>query len=160
MAAYIKFDGVDGECQDDKHKKWIDLESCSQICSRPGGGATGAARARGDVVLEDLVCSKLLDKSSPKLAEAVCKGKVFPKIQIDFTTSMADEGRSTYLSYELKNVLVTSYSLNAVGQSEQKPMESFSLNFEEIKMTYNEIGPDGKKVGAVDYSWKVQEGAK
>lgn len=160
MAAYIKFDGVDGESQDQKHQKWIDLESCSQMCSRPGGGATGAARARGDVVLEDLHCTKLLDKSSPKLAEAVCKGKVFPKVQIDFTTSMADEGRTTYLTYELKNVLVTSYNVNAAGQSEQKPMESFSLNFEEIKMTYNEVGPDGKKKGAVDFSWKVQEAAK
>ena len=160
MAAYIKFDGIDGESTDDKHKKWTDLESASLVMHRPTAGATGAARARGDVVLEDIACSKLLDKSSPKLAEAICKGKVFPKVEIHFTTGMADEGRTTYLAYELKNVLVSSYNLSGSGQSDMKPMESFSLNFEEIKKTYTEIGPDGKKVGNVDFAWKVQEGAK
>lgn len=160
MAAYIKFDGIDGECLDKDHKKWIDLESVGQSLSRPGGGATGAARARGDVIFEDLQCTKLLDKSSPKISEAVAKGKVFPKVEIQFTTSMADQGRTTYLAYELKNVLVTSYGFNGMGQSEQKPMESFSLNFEELKMTYTEITPEGKAAGKVDYAWKVQEGSK
>ncbi len=77
MAAYIKFDGIDGECLDKDHKKWIDLESAGHVLSRPRGGSTGVARARGDVIFEDLQCTKLLDKSSPKIAEAVAKGKVF-----------------------------------------------------------------------------------
>ena len=160
MAAYIKFDGVDGESKEAKHQKWSDLESLSQVLHRPTGGATGSQRARGDVIFDDLQCAKMLDKSSPKISEAVAKGKVFPKVEIHFTTGMADEGRTTYLAYELKNVLVTSYSLSGHGQSESKPMENFSLNFEEIKETYTEITPDGKKGGNVDYGWKVEEGSK
>ncbi len=73
---------------------------------------------------------------------------------------MADQGRTTYLAYELKNVLVTSYGFNGMGQSDQKPSEHFSLNFEEIKTTYTEITPEGKAAGNVDYAWKVQEGSK
>ena len=160
MAAYIKFDGIDGESMDSKHQKWSDLESVSQVLHRPTGGATGAARARGDVIFDDLQCAKLLDKSSPKIAEAVAKGKVFPKVEIHMTTGMADEGRTTYLAYELKNVLVSSYAASGHGQSESKPMENFSLNFEEIKVTYTEISPDGKKGGNVDFAWKVQVGSK
>lgn len=158
-AAYIKFDGVDGEAKDKDHRGWSDLLSFSQAMHQPGGGATGATRRRGDVILEDITVTKELDKSSPKIAEAVCKGKVYPKIEIELTRD-TEAGRVTYYRYELKNVLVTSYSVGTSASSggEAVPMESFSLNFEEIKVTYTENDYKGKKKGNVEYSWKVEEG--
>ena len=158
MAAYIKFDGVDGEAQDDKHKGWCDLVSFSQGMHKPGGGATGATRRRGDVILDDISATKELDKASPKLAEAVCNGKVFPKVEIHLTASYTDAGRVTYYAYELKNVLVTSYNISGSGQSDTVPMEDFMMNFEEIKVTYTETDAKGKQKGNVEYSWKVEEG--
>jgi type VI secretion system secreted protein Hcp len=160
MAAFIKFDGIDGEAQDKDHKGWSDLLSCSQVIHKPGAGATGQSRRRGDVILEDIQCTRELDKASPKLAEAVCNGKVFPKVLIDFTASYTDAGRVPYLKYELKNVQVVSYHFNGIGQAEAVPTESLSLNFEEIKVTYIENDPQGKKKGSLDYSWKVEEGSK
>ncbi|WP_182867491.1 Hcp family type VI secretion system effector [Rhodopirellula sp. JC639] len=158
MAAYIKFDGVDGECKDKDHKGWSDLLSFSQAVHQPGGSATGATRRRGDVIMEDISCTKELDKSSPKIAESVCKGKVYPKVEIDVTASYTDAGRVTYYRYELTNVLVTSYNIGGAGQSESVPTEDFSLNFEEIKVTYTENDSKGKKKGNIEYSWKVEEG--
>ena len=158
VAAYIKFDGVDGEAQDKDHKAWSDLLSFGQGLHQPGGGATGATRRRGDVILDDIVCSKELDKASPKIAEAICKGRVFPKVEIELTASFTDKGRQTYYKYELKNVLVTSYSSAGSGQAEDVPVEDFSLNFEEIKVTYTENDTKGKKKGNIEYSWKVEEG--
>jgi type VI secretion system secreted protein Hcp len=160
MAAYIKFDGVDGECQDKDHKSWTDLLSFQQAITKPGGSSTGATRRRGDVILENIVCVKELDKSSPKLAEAVCNGKVFPKVEIHLTASYTDAGRVTYYAYELKNVQIVSYDIGGSGQSEQVPTETMSLNFEEIKVTYTECDSKGKKKGNVEYSWKVEEGSK
>lgn len=157
MAAYIKFDGVDGEAQDKDHKGWSDLASFGQGLHQPGSGATGATRRRGDVILDDITCAKELDKASPKIAESVCKGKVFPKVEIHLTASTTDAGRVTYYAYELKNVQVTSYQISGSGQSEDVPMEDFSLNFEEIKTTYTENDSKGKKKGNVEYSWKVEE---
>lgn len=157
MAAYIKFGDIEGEASDKDHKKWSDLSSFQQGISQPGGGATGPTRRRGDVILDDICCTKELDKASPKLAEAVCKGTVFPKVQIHLTASVSDAGRVTYYAYELKNCLVTSYDVSGSGQSEDVPMETFSVNFEEIKVTYTEVGSDGKKKGNVEYSWKVEE---
>ena len=157
MAAYIKFDGVEGEAQDKDHKAWSDLASFGQGMTQPGRGATGPTRRRGDVVLDDIVCSKELDKASPKIAESICKGKVYPKVEIHCTASTTDAGRVTYFAYELKNVMVTSYNLSGSGQSEDVPMEDFSLNFEEIKVTYTECDRGGKTKGKVEYSWKVEE---
>lgn len=158
MAAYIKFDGVDGESKDKGHKNWSDLQSASQTIHKPGSGATGSARRRGSVMMEDLQCMKSLDKSSPKIAEAVCNGKVFPKVEIHFTVSTTDSGREPYLKYELKNVMVTSFSTSGHGQD--KPSENFSLNFEEIKVIYVEMDEKGGKKGNVEYGWKVEEGEK
>jgi type VI secretion system secreted protein Hcp len=160
MAGYIKFDGIEGESVDKDHKGWINILSFSQGIHQPGGGSTGTARRRGDVILDDIAVSKLLDKASPKIAEAVCLGRVFPKVEIELTASYTDAGRVTYYRYELKNVLVTSYSVSGAAQSEENPAEDFSLNFEEVKVTYTENDNKGKKKGNVEYGWKVEEGEK
>lgn len=156
MAAYIKFDGVDGEAQDKDHSGWSDLVSFSQGISQVGGGTTGPTRRRGDVILDDITAVKELDKSSPKIAEGVCLGKIFPKVEIDVTASTSEAGRVTYYRYELKNVMVTSY--NVSGHAEGVPAEDMRLNFEELKVTYTEFDSKGKKKGNVEYSWKVEEG--
>ncbi len=157
MAGYIKFDGVDGEAQDKDHKGWSDLMSFSQPIHKPGAG-TGPTRRRGDVVLEDVVVVKEIDKSTPKLGEAICKGKVFPKVEIHLTASYTDSGRQTYFAYELKNVQISNYTISGSGQSEEVPVEEVSFNFEEIKVTYTECDAKGKKKGNVEYEWKVEEG--
>ncbi|MGE0756465.1 MAG: Hcp family type VI secretion system effector [Pirellulaceae bacterium] len=160
MAAFIKFDGIDGEVQDKDHKGWSALSSFSQVLHKPGMGMTGVSRRRGDVILEDVNCTKEVDKSSPKLTEAICNGKVIPKVEIHVTASYTDAGRVTYFAYELTNVLITNYDISASGQSEQVPSEDFSLNFEEIRVTYTENDSKGKKKGQLDYSWKVEEAQK
>lgn len=154
--AFIKFDGVDGEATDNEHKGWIALGSFTQPV-RETGAATGAARRRGDVVLEDIVVVKQVDKSSPKLAEAVCKGKVFPKVELHVSTSDPGSPRPTYHAYELTNVRVTSYSVHAGGSSgDPLPSEEISLNFEEVKVTYGKAMTKGK--GHVETTWKIEEG--
>lgn len=158
MAAYIKFDGVDGETKDKDHTGWSDILSFGQGLHQPGGGATGATRRRGDVIMDDISIVKELDKASPKLAEAICKGKVFPKVEIELTASYTDAGRVTYYRYELENTIVTSYDISGSGQAEDVPTENFSLNFEQIKVTYTENDSKGKKKGNVEYAWKVEEG--
>jgi type VI secretion system secreted protein Hcp len=85
-------------------------------------------------------------------------GKVFPKVEIQVKVSTTNSGRETYYKYELKNVLVSSY--NVSGGDQDKPVETFSLNFEEIKVTYTEMDEKGSKKGDVAYGWKVEEGTK
>lgn len=158
MAAYIKFDGIEGEAKDKDHDKWTDILSFNQGVSKPGGSATGATRRRGDTILDDIGITKELDKSSPKIAEAVCKGKVFPKVEIHLTASYTDAGRVTYYAYELTNAQVLSYTIGGSGQSEDVPTEDLTLNFEKIKVTYTETDSEGKSKGNIEYTWKVEEG--
>ncbi len=153
---FIRFDGVDGETQNKDHIGWCDALSFSQGQSLPDVGIIGS-RQRGNVVFEDIVVVKELDKASPKLAEAVCKGNVFPKVEIHLTGSYA--GLVTYYAYELKNVLIVGYRIGGSGYSEHVPTEELSLSFEEIKVTYTEFDEGGRAKGNVEYEWRLEEGA-
>jgi type VI secretion system secreted protein Hcp len=154
---FIKFEGVDGEAQDKSYRGWCNALSFSQGQSLQDS-VTGATRRRGNVVFEDIVVVKELDKASPKLAEAVCKGKVFPKVEIHLTRSNTNTGLVTYYTYELNNVLIVGYRIGGGGYSENIPTEEISLSFEEIKVTYTETDERGVPRGNVVYEWRVEEG--
>ncbi|MCY2988639.1 MAG: type VI secretion system tube protein Hcp [Planctomycetota bacterium] len=160
MALFIKFDGIEGEANDKDHKGWTDLQSFSWGLHKAGAGATGQTRRRGVVTVEDVVCTKEYDKSSPKLAEAICLGKVFPKVEIHDSTTYGDGNRAVFLKYELKNVMVSSMNTSAAGSGDAVPTDSFSLNFEEVKQTYVEYDAKGGKKGNIEMTWKVEEGTK
>jgi type VI secretion system secreted protein Hcp len=151
---FIRFDGVDGEAQNKDHIGWCNALSFSQGQSSPEGII--GSRERGDVVFEDIVVIKELDKASPKLAEAVCNGNVFPRVEIHLTKSYA--GLVTYYTYELKNVLIVGYRIGGSGYSEHIPTEEISLSFEEIKATYTEFDEGGRAKGNVEYEWRLEEG--
>lgn len=157
-AAFVKYEGIDGESKDKDHQGWSDIVSFSQSIHKPGGGATGPTRRRGDVVFEDFVVVKEVDKASPKLAEAVAKGKVFPKVEIEVTASYTDAGRVTYYAYELKNVIVTSYNISGSGQDEDVPVETVTFNFEEYKVSYLERDESGNPMGWVEFLWNLVKG--
>jgi len=155
--AFIKFDGIDGESRNAAHKGWCDLQSFSQSISSPLETASGSTRRRGAAVFADIVCVKELDKASPKLAEAIAKGMVIPKVEIHLTANFTDSGQATYLTYELKNVMISSYSVSGSAQVGVIPMDSISLNFEEIRVVYTESDSQGRPKGNVEYSWKMEE---
>lgn len=157
-AAYIKFDGVDGEALDKGHEKWSDLQSFSQSVHRPGGGATGATRRRGTATLDDIVIVKELDKSSPTLVSSLLTGKVFPQVWLHLTRS-GQGGSVLYYAYELKNVMISSYSIS--GDGDESPTEELHLSFSEIKVTYKESDKKTGKTGdEAEYTWNVDEGTQ
>ncbi len=174
-AVFAKYDGVDGEATDKEHKSWIDLLTFDWEVNKPNSGASGQSRRRGAVVVEDMVFSMDYNKASPKLAESVFTGKVFPLLEVEFTRDLPcpeedprgdtippPEGtcEQTYLRYELKNVLVTSYNVSG-DNSESPPTVVVGNNFEEIKVTYTEYDDDtGMSKGNVEYSWKIEKGEK
>ncbi len=153
---FIKFDGIDGEAQDADHMKWSDLVAFSQVIRQPDSpSARAAGRSTGSIIAEDIAVIKVLDKASPKLAEATLKGKVFMKVEIHVTRDYVDSGRVVYYAYELKNVLITSYQVGGINNGDFLT-EEMSLSFEEIKVTYTELDATGKKKGNVEYTWKVE----
>ena len=148
-AAFVKFDGVDGEATDANHNKWIDVMSVSARMDLAPAAVAGAGGAvsRADLAHDTFILTKMVDKSSAKLSEAVCNGKVFPKVEIHMTASYGGS-RATYLKYELVNVRITSYSVGGATESTDRPMEEIALSFGKVKVTYTENGEKSKGKGA------------
>ena len=160
MAVFAKYDGIDGEAADAKHDKWIDVLSVDWGIHKPGGGATGQSRRRGAAVVEDMTLTIEYEKASPKLQEKLLTGEVIPKLEVHMTASYGG-ARETYLKYEMKNVSVTSYQLNASGNDASgPPTVVIGNNFEEVKVTYTEFDDEGKSTGNVETSFKVGKGEK
>ena len=162
-AAFVKYDGIDGESKDSNHDKWIDVLSIDWGASMPvPPPQRQRVRRRAGPVLRDMTLTLEYDKASPKLQEKCLKGEIIPKLEIEHTTSPGDlvGGKpQTYLKYELTNVLVTSFDINASGNDEAgPPTVIMSNNFEEIKVTYTEFDRTGGDMGKVEYEWKVEEG--
>ena len=156
-AGYLKIGDIKGEATDNDHKDWIIIESMSSPIFRAlqTDATTGHARHRGDAVLGDIVCTKELDKSSPKIAEAVCEGTTYPEVEIRLTRSFASsdgtgaERRVPYLTYKLKNVLVSSYSFHGSAAGDPLPTEEITLGYTEVEWTYHVLDERGAVMESV-----------
>jgi type VI secretion system secreted protein Hcp len=152
---YIKFAGIDGEVDNEDHKNWCKVIAFDQAHMMQLTD-TSPFRGRAAPLFDDIRIVKTIDKASPKLAEAVCTANIYPTVEIHVTALSTDTNRVTYLAYELKNVLVTSYIISGAAQSEDVPCEEMTLSFERIKMTYTEFDANGKAKGNVEYEWTLQ----
>ena len=132
--AFMKLGDIKGEVIVAGFADSIAVDSIAHSVSRPApqpGSPTGSTKTS----VAEFRVTKDYDRSSPKIFEAACTGRVLPSMELQLTKVVGDR-RATFLKYELKNVLVTSYSVSGSGQDGARPTETFSLNFEEIKVTY------------------------
>lgn len=113
----------------------------AELPAAPGGGAIRAG---------SMNISRIMDKASPKLAQACAGGQHIPEVKLIMRKAGGDTGgaRATYIKYAMTNVLITSYQTSGSG-GDVLPVENISLNFEEIEWTYTEqiAGDNAGSVG-------------
>ena len=164
-AAFMKLGDIKGEATDNDHKDWIIIESMSSAISRTASDkGKDAQRSRGDVTLGDVVVVKELDKSSPKLAESSANGVFYDEVEIHFTRTFertGEEIEQPYLTYKLKDVLVTSYSFHGNAAGDPLPTEAVTLGYAEVEWTYITYDPtSGEKSGEVVGKYSTGKGKK
>ena len=150
MPAFMKLGDIKGEATDSDHKDWILLESMSSPVYRSiPEGAKDQQRTKGDTTLGDVVVVRQLDKSSTKLQEACANGTFFKEVQIDFCTTVKNK-QEPYLTYKLKNVIVSSYSFHGNSSGSPLPSEQITMGYTEVEWTYVVVDPEtGDKKGNV-----------
>lgn len=151
---FLKIDGVDGESADSKHKGEIDIKSWSWGASQSSTSVGGGGGA-GKVSMQDFTFTKHVDKSTPKLFEALATGKHLKEAKFVVRGSSATE----YLTITLSDVIVTSYSTGG-SSGDDRPMEEISLNFGQIKMSYVEQDAKGAAGASVDFGWDLKANKK
>ncbi|MBP1126290.1 MULTISPECIES: type VI secretion system tube protein Hcp [Pseudomonas] len=148
---YIKIEGIQGEALDEKYKGCIEIngygfgmhQSTSATASSTGGASSGRTS------VTDFTFTKLLDKSSCKLIEAVCAGTHLKEVVL--TLHRAGGEKLKYFEVTLEEVIISNYSQNV---SDGVPTETVSLNYGRIKTTYTQQSRvDGGGGGNVSGGW-------
>jgi len=145
---FLKIDGIEGGSIDTTHLNEIEILSYSW-----GVHATGLlenAKVSHVATPTDVSFTKLLDRSSPKLAAAVTTGQ---HLQSAVLTSRRTAKDLPYLKITLTNVLVTNYVLAASAGG--YPDDQFSLNFGKIQVEYLRQKADGTLDTPVGFIWDV-----
>jgi type VI secretion system secreted protein Hcp len=143
-----------GESADAKQGKAgdIDVLAWSWGMSQSGTTHMGSGGGAGKANFQDLSFTKYIDSSSNALMIALAKGTHIPLVKL--LARKAGEGQIPYITIELKNVMVTSLSTGGSG-GEDRLTENVTLNFAEVKYTYNQQAKAGAKGADKIFAWDI-----
>ncbi len=154
---FLRLDQIPGESQDTRHKDWIDIlsytQSYRQVISSSGGG--GGA---GKVTCGDITVLKNIDKSSPKLLEAVATGKHIKEGVIEFVAASGKEAQA-YYKVTLSDILISQFD-----QTDQpdpaRIVERVSLNAAKYEYEYRAQKADGSLDTAIKFGFDCKANQK
>ena len=155
MAADIllKIEGLDGESKVDGHEGEIDILSVSwgaaNHSSARFGGGSGTERGE----CSDLQVTKRIDKATPEIFKKVMSGKHFDKATLVMRKATGDDPVE-YLKFEMEKVFITGWNPSGGGGGEHG-LESLSMSFEKVKVTYTGQNSDGSPADPIEVGWDI-----
>jgi len=156
---FMKIDVIPGESTDDKHSEWIELLSYNHGVSQSSSGSSssGGGRSAERCDHADFSVVKTLDKASPKINLACCKGDHIKEIKIELCRATGDKQK--YMEYVLSDVIVSSARPGGSAMSDEPlPVEEVSFNYGKIEWVYTETDhKTGKPKGDVKAHWSLEE---
>lgn len=154
--AYLKIDGIEGECEDSKHQKWIQLLSFSHSITHKGTnlGGGGARGSSGKGEHGDFKFTKYVDIASPKLNLRCTNGENLKKVTIEICRTVGE--KKPYLTYTFEPCLVSSVTIGGDKNSESdRPIEEITFNYTKIEWSYQEIKKDNTPGGSSMAHWDL-----
>jgi type VI secretion system secreted protein Hcp len=138
---FLKIDGIQGESEDKTHKDEIQILSFSWGVSNSGSGAFGSGSGSGKASVSDISLQKYVDKSTPNLWKYCFLGKTVGDAIITVRKAGGDSPVE-YLVYNLTEVFISSVQ-DSGSEGGGIAMESISLNFAKVEITYTIQSADG-----------------
>jgi type VI protein secretion system component Hcp len=151
MGLFAKYDGFDGSATAEGYEKWVQAKEVKAASSRTSltgqTGATAQQRMTGTSQLGPIEIRQDLDKSYPKILEAMLGGKLNKKIELVETQTVGGK-QATICAYTFEDCLFTSVRQESDGSGKSSVVAEFMPMKIEVKFT--EYDPkDGSKKGDV-----------
>jgi type VI secretion system secreted protein Hcp len=123
----------------------IELLSFSHgVAMQITGDISNSERTSGKPNHQDMTVTKYLDSASPVLNQSCCEGRAFPQVEI--IIGRDDPGSTAELMrYTMKNVVISSISIGGGGGD--KPVETVTLNYNQITWKFNSQRSEGGAEG-------------
>ena len=144
---------VKGESNMTDYKDKMELLSFSHgVAMQITGDISNSERTSGKPNHQDMTVTKYLDAASPVLNQSCCEGKPFP--QVDIIIRRNDSGKVIELvRYTMKNCLISSISVGGGGGD--KPVETVTLNYNQLTWNYTAQKPEVGSEGNVNGKWNL-----
>jgi type VI secretion system secreted protein Hcp len=151
--AYLFIDGTPGPST--SRTDCIDILSFSWGVSNTstyGAGQSGKEAKAGRADFSNLSIMKVLDKTTPNLADHCATGNIFPKVYILYDKPVGDK-QQAYFRIWLKDALITSVQLSG---SSENPSESVSFAFQAVEIAYAPEKDDGSLDAAIRKGYDLE----
>jgi type VI secretion system secreted protein Hcp len=152
---FIKIDSIEGESQDDKHAKDIDVLSWSWGASQSGSAHVGGGSGSGKVTVNDLSFTKYVDVASSSLIRACCSGEHIKEATLVVRKS-GGKAPLEYIKLKLSDVLVSHITTGGSG-SEDRLTENITLNFGKFVFSYVPQKADGSGEPPKEAGWMIPQ---
>ncbi|MFO1203029.1 MAG: type VI secretion system tube protein Hcp [Tabrizicola sp.] len=158
VSGYMNIAEIPGESGRKDHEDEIIISSVQWGVTRPMVNTPGVGRSTGMANVSSITVTKLYDKSSPYLAQAVLLATAFPQIAI---TLRKDSGEThlDYLTIGLSDCMIESYHFSGASDVETPPMESISIVFNKVHVLYIEQASDHSAGGEHEFEYDLIAGA-
>jgi type VI secretion system secreted protein Hcp len=137
---FMQIGTLKGESKDKVHTGKIDVLAWSWGCSNSGSAHVGGGLGAGKANVQDLSFTKYIDKCSPSLMLACCKGTHYDTATL--IVRKAGGKPLEYLTVTLSEVMISGVSTGGSG-AEDRLTENVILNFAKVKVDYVEQKADG-----------------
>jgi type VI secretion system secreted protein Hcp len=159
---FLKLDGVEGECEDLKHKGELQIASFSKETQSPRDLATGMASGRR--FWDAARFSMRMDKSCILLMRYIAENHpiktavlVCRKAGGQDPTTKGQPGQE-YFKVTFSDVKVSKVSCRGSRDSDPTPIVDFALSFTKIEEEYRAQTAQGTLGGAITYSDSIGVG--
>jgi type VI secretion system secreted protein Hcp len=147
----------EGESTLKGYEKKMELLSFSHgVAMQITGDLSNTERTSGKPNHQDMTVTKYLDAASPVLNQSCCQGAPFP--QVDIVIGRNDSGTVIeMMRYTMKNVLISSISVGGGGGD--KPVETVTLNYNDLAWKFTSQHAEVGKNGVVNGTWNLSKNA-
>ncbi len=153
---FLKIKDVEGESQDSKHGKEIDILSWSWGMRQPASNQIGSGGGLGQVEVHDIRITKNIDKSSPILQKFCVSGQHIGDVTLT-SRKVGGADRDEFIVITLKEAMVSSLSLGHASGNDA-PTEEVAINFGQIKFEYKpQATESGSPEATVEFAYNIRK---
>lgn len=151
---FLKLEGINGESEDGKHAKEIDIIGWNWGMSNTGTAHLGGGAGTGKANFQDLSVTKYVDLSSTPLLLSCAQGKHVTKATLTIRKA-GGENPLEYLIIEMDEVMVSNIQ-HGGSSGDERTTEVISLNFEKMNIKYTQQSKTGSSGGASpEFKWDI-----
>lgn len=155
--AFLKISTIPGESTDAGHSEWIEILQFTHGVSQPATGSvsSGGGRSAERSNHDHFSIIKALDKASPKLFLACCKGEHIPEVKVEICRNTGNKVK--YMEYKMTDVIISEVRPTGTAQGpEVLPLEKVAFSYGKSEWTYTQTDhQSGAAKGEVKAHWNL-----